>query len=368
MAKVKYDVSGAEPRQFEVPKPGVYDAIIKEMSHGDSSSGNPMFTIVFQITKGDNKDARIWYYILTDGSQEWRLREFTDALGLKPKGELDTDKLVNSAVQIRTAIDPARDGYDEKARIKNVLPAAGGAAAGGEGDEEEEPYTEWSLEDLREEAEARELKIEGRKTKDKLVKALEADDEAAEGEEEPEAKAEADDEEELTREDLNDMSREELKTLIKEEELEIRVTRSLKDDALRDKIAEALELGEEEEEGEEEGEEEEGEEELTRADLEKMDRTELKQLIKDEKLEVKVLRSTKDDQLREKIAEALELGEDEEEEAPAKEEEEEDTNYEEWEVSELKDELKERGLKTDGRKSILVGRLKKDDESGEEPF
>lgn len=311
IARVKYDVSSAQPQQFAVPKPDVYDAVVEEMSHGNSSSGNPMFTIKFQITKGDHKDARIWYYILTDGTQEWRLREFTDAVGLKPKGTLDTDELKGKAVQIRTAIDPARDGYDEKARIKNVLATGGGAAA----EEDDEPYEEWSIEDLKEELEARELKVTGRATKAKLVKALEDDDEAN-----PEGDEEEGEEEEG-----------------------------------------------EEEEGEEEGDDEET---LTRADLEKMSRTELKTLIKEEELEVKVLKKDTDDQLREKIAEALELGEDEEEEEGEEEgdEEGEDTDYEEWDVSELKAELKERGLKEEGRKSVLVGRLKKDDASGEEPF
>lgn len=312
MAKVKYDVSDAEVRNFEVPKPGVYEAHIHEASHGQSSSDNPMFTIVFEVTKGDHKGARIWHYILTDGSQDWRLREFTDALGLKPKGAVEPADLVGSVVQLRTAIDPAKDGYDEKARVKNVMPPAGtDGASAGEDDDDDEPYEEWDIGDLKEELEARELKVAGRATKAKIIAALEADDAEDEGEDE-----------------------------------------------------------EEEEEKDEEKEDEEDEDGISMADLKKMSRTELKGVIKEEELEVKVLKKDSDDALREKIAEALEL-EDEEEEGEEEEEEEgseEDTDYEEWDISELKAELKERALKTDGRKSVLVARLKKDDTKDEEPF
>lgn len=306
MATVKYDVSEAEVRNFEVPKPGVYEAHIHEASHGDSSSGNPMFTIVFEITKGDNKGARIWHYILTDGSQDWRFREFTDALGLKPKGAIDPAKLVGTVVQLRTAIDPAKDSYDEKARVKNVLPAAGTSAEGEDDEGEDEPYEEWSQEDLAEEAEAREIKITGRATKKKLIAALEADDEEG--------------------------------------------------------------GGEDDEEGEEEGEgEDEDEDSFSMEDLEEMSRAELKKLIAEEELEIKVLKKHSDDDIRTKIAEALEI-EAEEEGDDDEDEEGEDKNYDEWEISELKAELKERGLKVDGRKSVLVARLTKDDASDEEPF
>jgi hypothetical protein len=119
---------------------------------------------------------------------------------------------------------------------------------------------------------------------------------------------------------------------------------------------------------EEEGEEEEGDEEV---DLDSLNRTELKKLIKEEELDIKVVKSMSDDDLREAIADAWgeeEEGEEEEEEEDEEEEGEEDEadGYDEMSIADLKAELKERELPTNGAKKILVGRLRADD--GEEAF
>lgn len=60
--------------------------------------------------------------------------------------------------------------------------------------------------------------------------------------------------------------------------------------------------------------------------------------------------------------------EPEEEEEDVEEEEAEDDGYDDLSVDDLKGELKERGLKVVGKRAILIGRLRKDDESDEDPF
>lgn len=115
--------------------------------------------------------------------------------------------------------------------------------------------------------------------------------------------------------------------------------------------------------------EETGEEEEEDIELDALDRKGLKQLIKDEELDIRVLKSMSDDDLRSAIADAMGVEEEEEEgeEDEAEEEPEdagEDTSngYDDMSVAELKAELKERELPTNGARKVLVARLKKDDE------
>lgn len=142
--------------------------------------------------------------------------------------------------------------------------------------------------------------------------------------------------------------------------------------ALRGDVDEEPE--DEEPEDEAEGEEPEDEEELlTMEELEAYDRDEMKQLIKDNDLGIRVTKSTSDDRLRERIAE--ELGIEAEDEEPEDEEPEDEEgegempdDYNEWDLPDLKAEAKERGLQSGGTKKTLVKRLEKDDKDDAEPF
>jgi hypothetical protein len=118
-------------------------------------------------------------------------------------------------------------------------------------------------------------------------------------------------------------------------------------------------LGDDEDE-EEEDEEEEDEEEGV--DLDELDRKELKAFIEENELDIKVLKKWSDDELRAKIQEALGEDEDEDEEEEEDEDEEGD-NYDEMSLAELREELENRELDTKGKKNILVARLRKDDQT-----
>jgi len=131
-------------------------------------------------------------------------------------------------------------------------------------------------------------------------------------------------------EELEEMTRSELKRYIKENDLEIKVTKSMDDDDIRDAIQEAMGEDAEDEEEEDdipmdyEDEEAEDEEEEESSDLDEMDRTELKAYIKENGLEVKVKKSMDEDDLREAIQEA----EGEEEEDGEDEDDDEDEFFE----------------------------------------
>lgn len=116
--------------------------------------------------------------------------------------------------------------------------------------------------------------------------------------------------------------------------------------------------------------EEEEEEEGTDGALDDLTRAELKALIKEEGLDVRVLKSMSDDDVREAIAEARpeaeeeeELEEEEEEEDDEEEDDEEDEgdNYDNLSLGELRQELKDRELESKGGKNILIARLRTDD-------
>lgn len=278
MAKIKYDVSDVEDIAEGTHAPvGIYRAKVRSIDGPkQSSNGNPMLEVVLDLTHdGSGKKLKeqfnpLWYYPIMEHEHKFvqaRWREFLLAFGLKPKGTLDTDKLVGKSIQVKLKSD-TDDSGDYRPKVGKVMALAAVA-------DEPEPEEE------------------------------DAEDAEADGEEEDAL-------------DLDTLSRTELKKLIKDEELEIKVLKSMSDDDLRAAIAEAMGGDEEEEEAEDEEDEEE------------------------------------------------EDTEDEAEDEADDEEEDEATDYTTWSLADLKKEAAERELATNGSKKIIAARLKKDDES--EPF
>jgi hypothetical protein len=373
MASIKYDVTNAEVSDFEPVPAGIYRCKVEEATIGNSKSSDaPMLSLVLVIMSGDHKGRKFWYYVLLDGTQDRRLREIAEALALPLKGNLTTEALTGSILGVKSRIEAASGQYDAKGVVKNILPDVDGA----EGDDEElAPYSEWEQSDLAEEYAVRELTSLGtkKKTKAALIKALEADDEAhADDDDEPEEDEEGEDEG-YTMADLAELDRAGLKAVLKEEEIEFKVVKSTKDEEILAAIVEALEISEDDESEEddddepEEDEEDEEEEEDDEPDgLDEMSRVDLKKRLKADGVTLKVLKSTTDDEIREAIREASGSDEPEEEE---EDEGEAPPPYSEWAVEDLRKELKERGLKTEGRqKSVLVKRLEVDDTKDGEPF
>lgn len=313
MAKIKVDTTGVEVNPPAV-KPGLYQAKIKEAEAKPAkSSGNMQLAIIYEIVGGEFDGRVLFDYIpLDDDSMAFRLAAFQDALGMKRKGEIDTDKLVGKKIAIRTVVQKSEE-YGEQARVRNVLPPKGAAKADdideddGDDDDEDVDYEEMTLEELKEELEARELEVEGKQTKKKLIAALEEHDE------EEEDDADDDDDE--------------------------------------DDEGEAEESDDDDDEDDEEDEEDDDEDEEAE-DYSEMDLAELKAAAKEKKLKTKGLK-------KKQIIELLE-----------EEDEDEEPDYSEMDIDELKNEAKERGLKSTGKKDQLISRLEKDDKTGDdgEPF
>jgi|SRR5580765_46436 len=269
MAKViKYgDVSKVEAGFKQAPV-GLYHAKVSSIEQKTSKNDEEMVEVIFQITKdADGKKVKenygqIWYYapLNPDGvAGGWarRMKELVTAFGLKAKGG-NIAAIEGKEALIRLREDKDLNG-DYRPQIGKILKA-------------------------------------------------EVEDE--DDEDEPDVAAEADDdaEAEYTMDDLDDMDRTQLKQLIKEEELEIKVTKSKTEDDLREEIAAALEIEDEEDEEE---------------------------------------------------------PDEEDEEEPEDEDEDEGDNYDEMSVTDLRQELKDRSLESKGAKKVLIARLRTDD--SEEP-
>lgn len=179
MATIKYDVSDVEAGGGgEQPQPGMYKGKIVSVTHRtQKANGDPANDLEVVVDIGGNY-SRQWTYIGLNKNTAWKLREFTDAMGLKPKGEIDPKKLEGKPVSVKIAADKDLDG-NYRGKIKNLFKPGSTDDVDTDGDAADS-YEDWSLEDLKEEIETRGLDLpKGRATKEKLIAVLEADDETA---------------------------------------------------------------------------------------------------------------------------------------------------------------------------------------------
>lgn len=282
MAKLKFDVRGVETQKdvdYDTPVPrGVYECTVDEIEGPtpSKSSGNPQLTVTYRISEGEWADRLLWDYVGLDENQEWKYRMLLEALALvkdgKETGEFDTTKVVGTRVLIRVKHQTDAE-YGTRAKVGAALPHPDGPGKG-----------------------KKAAKSSDLKPKDE-----------PEPDEEKQDEPESDDDDELTYEDLASYDRDDLEAVIEENDLtdEISFNKRTKDDALREKIAEALELE----------------------------------------------------------------PEDEDEESSDDDEDEQD--YSEMDLKALKAEASERGLATGGTKKSLIKRLEKDDaeaDGGGDPF
>jgi hypothetical protein len=255
MAKlVEYDVTGVEDSQgggSEQPRPAVYPAMIRVCEQRDTrADGTPANDLRIALDLGGDY-AWVWTYIGLGEASEWKLKEFTNALGLKPKGKFDPDKLVSKMVRVKINPDTyegeyrARAGRLMKAVKGDTLPEAGEDGAEPEDLSEEEDqeltaeasaddeeftpsregedfgnYDDWSDEDLEAEVQDRGVTVKGGrgKKKDKWVQALRDDDSAAAAEPGDDDFGE---EEEESADDYDTWSVDELTAEFKDREIEL---------------------------------------------------------------------------------------------------------------------------------------------------
>jgi hypothetical protein len=186
---IKYDNTDVESGGGgESPQPGMYPGKVISVKHRtQKSNGDPCNDLEVVVDVGEEYK-RLWTYIGLEKNTAWKMREFTDAVGLPAKGELTAAKiksLEGKPVSVKVAADTDLDG-EYRGKVKNLFkPGADGGKAekAKDADTPDESYDDWSVEDLVAEIEERELEVpKGRKTAARLVAILVSDDE---GETEP---------------------------------------------------------------------------------------------------------------------------------------------------------------------------------------
>lgn len=309
MARVAYDVRGVEGSRSLLPA-GVYNAKIAQADVTKPDGKDQRIELILEVI-GDktHKGAKLYEYInLESEAARWKLREFLEAAqvvadGKKESGTLDTTKILGTVIGVKTWVRPADDARGFDEQARvRRMFVADGVSA------------ESESEDLD-------------------------DDDTDEGE-------------------YEDMSLGELKAELKE--------RGLSTKGKKPSLIARLEESDEEEDEAEPEDEDETTGEYEWDDINELDKAELRALIRDEELGIKVKKSTDVDELRVEVAEALdiEVPEDEAEE----EDEDDNDDYDEWTQDDLKTELEERSLSTKGSKRLLVSRLRKDDAEEDKPF
>lgn len=205
---IKYDVTDVEPNEgaYLQPQPGLYDAKIVELNPRNSDGKNDIEVIVEVITKGEFQGAKLWSYINQGEASRWKMREFTDALDLPAKGGFDTTKNIGKKVRIKVTAGSWEGEY--RARLQRFLKPGDsvdgddGAASGDVG------YDDWSDDDIKAELEEKELKVAGRWTREKAVALLEEADDGSGGGNDDDAAAASEPEDEYDEWSLDDLKAE----------------------------------------------------------------------------------------------------------------------------------------------------------------
>jgi len=261
MAKViKYDNSGVEESGGGgvQPRAGIYPAKVAICrQRTEKNDGSPANDIEVALNLGGDF-AWVYTYIGLSEAADWKLAEFTRALGLKEKGQFDPDKIVGKMIRVKVNPDSYEGEYraragklmktqrgDELATADGTATEPGedegdyaeeqtqGAPAGAsEGDHEFTPerenpddddigsYDDWDDADLAAEVEDRGLTVPGGRgsKRTKHIKALRTDDEAAA--EEPEEAEEGHDDSDGP-DDYDEWSPDELVAEMTERELDL---------------------------------------------------------------------------------------------------------------------------------------------------
>lgn len=153
--KVKLDFTGVE--SFQRPSEGQHVAKIVSAELKQSQGGNDMIVVAFEVTKGQDKGARVFENYPLSENALWKLKGMLQAIGMKCDGkvQLDLDKLIGK-ICIVEVIDDEYNGQ-VRSRVQECRKLAAVA------EDEEEDDIDDDEDDDEEEEEAPKKKAPAKK-------------------------------------------------------------------------------------------------------------------------------------------------------------------------------------------------------------
>lgn len=129
--KVRVDFTGVE--SFNRASEGQHVAKIATADMRESQGGNDMISVAFEVTKGQDKGARVFENYSLAENALWKLKGMLQAIGMKCEGkvQLDLDKLVGKVC----IIEVSHEEYEGKTRAR--IQECRKLAAAAEDDEDE---------------------------------------------------------------------------------------------------------------------------------------------------------------------------------------------------------------------------------------
>lgn len=121
------DLSNVQDAKFEVIPQGTYDVIVEQCNFGNSSSGNPMITVVWQIAGGEYDKRKVWdFYTLNKAFGISRLKTFLTRVcpelplaGFTPADFANQGVAIGRRARLKLIIKAGNDG--PRNNVKEVL-------------------------------------------------------------------------------------------------------------------------------------------------------------------------------------------------------------------------------------------------------
>ena len=165
MAKRKIDFSGVET--FQTAPEGRHAAKITSVEETTFQSGNDGFKVVFEITKGVGKGAKVYENYPLAENALWKLKSLLEAIKIKCDGriQLDTDKMVGKVLEIEVS----HEDYEGKTRARRASTSKLGVSD--DSDDDETLFDEEEDEDIDDEEDDEEVEETPKKAKKPAKKA-----------------------------------------------------------------------------------------------------------------------------------------------------------------------------------------------------